>query len=111
VDAGGLIKSSRLAAGLTQTELAARLGTTQSAVARLERPDSNPRLDTLERALHAADHGLEMRVRRQQQSVDDSQIAERLKLSPAERLAAFRASSQNMDRLLAKAGRQSARAR
>jgi ribosome-binding protein aMBF1 (putative translation factor) len=38
---------ARLAAGLTQAELAARLNTTQSAVARLESGETLPRVETL----------------------------------------------------------------
>jgi transcriptional regulator with XRE-family HTH domain len=109
MEAGELIRLSRLSAGLTQTELARRLGTTQSAVARLERPESNPRLDTLSNALHATGQRLDLRVEAEKASVDGSQILDRLKLSPAERLAAFQASSRNMDRLLAKTGRRRGR--
>jgi transcriptional regulator with XRE-family HTH domain len=39
----------RLAQGLSQTEVAARMGTSQSAVARLERGDADVRLSTLQR--------------------------------------------------------------
>lgn len=39
--------ATRLASGLTQAELADQLGTTQSAVARLEQGLSLPRVDTL----------------------------------------------------------------
>ena len=39
--------AARLAAGLTQAELAARLGTTQSAVARLESGTIMPTVETL----------------------------------------------------------------
>jgi transcriptional regulator with XRE-family HTH domain len=105
VDAGSLIKRSRQQAGLTQVELARRLGTTQSAVARLERPDSNPRVDTLERALLATGHTVSIDSMTFRSTVDEGQIRERLKLTPAERLAAFQASSRNMNRLVAKARR------
>jgi ribosome-binding protein aMBF1 (putative translation factor) len=39
----------RSAAGLTQTELARRMGTTQSAIARVESGGSTPTLDLLDR--------------------------------------------------------------
>jgi transcriptional regulator with XRE-family HTH domain len=39
----------RQALGLSQTEVAARMGTSQSAVARLETGDADVRLSTLER--------------------------------------------------------------
>jgi transcriptional regulator with XRE-family HTH domain len=48
----------RLALGLSQTEVAARMGTSQSAVARLERGDADVRLSTLQRYAAA----LEQRV-------------------------------------------------
>ena len=41
--------AARVAAGLSQTEVAARMGTSQSAVARLESGDADVRLSTLER--------------------------------------------------------------
>ena len=44
-----LVYHLRTEAGLTQAELAARMGTTQSAVARMEGGGVRPSLDTLER--------------------------------------------------------------
>ena len=48
-----LIRRARVEAGLTQTELAARAGTSQSAVARYESDQATPTLPTLERLLRA----------------------------------------------------------
>jgi transcriptional regulator with XRE-family HTH domain len=45
----------RLTQGLSQTEVAARMGTSQSAVARLERGDADVRLSTLQRYAAALD--------------------------------------------------------
>ncbi len=44
---------ARIAAGLTQKELAQRMGTTQSAIARLEAGERTPTLDTLQRLAKA----------------------------------------------------------
>jgi DNA-binding XRE family transcriptional regulator len=43
------LTTQRRAAGLSQTEVAARMGTSQSAVARLETGDADVRVSTLER--------------------------------------------------------------
>jgi transcriptional regulator with XRE-family HTH domain len=90
VAAGYLIRQARRAVGLTQTELASRLGTTQSAIARLEAPLSNPRLETFERALAATGHTLEASlVRTGFTNVDETLIAGNLRRDPAERLSRF----------------------
>jgi transcriptional regulator with XRE-family HTH domain len=49
-----LVRMARARAGLTQRELAARAGTTQSVVGRLESGVGSPRLETIERLLEAA---------------------------------------------------------
>jgi predicted nucleotidyltransferase/DNA-binding transcriptional regulator YiaG len=46
--------AARLAAGLTQSELAARIGTTQSAIARLEGGTITPTVETLSRLAEVA---------------------------------------------------------
>jgi transcriptional regulator with XRE-family HTH domain len=96
MDAGSLIKRSRQQAGLTQVELARRLGTTQSAVARLERPDSNPRVDTLERALLASGRSLALASPKPKSSVDLTLIARQLRLTPEQRLRAFETSYRDV---------------
>jgi len=55
------LTEARVALGLTQTEVAARMGTSQSAVARLESGDLDVRLSTLER--YAAALGADLDVR------------------------------------------------
>src|ERR1700730_18516319 len=50
---GWVLAPARREAGVTQAELARRLGISQPAVAQLERWKSNPRVDTLDRALRA----------------------------------------------------------
>jgi predicted transcriptional regulator len=52
----------RLEVGLSQTEVAARMGTSQSAVARLESGDADVRLSTLERYVAAIGRELSWRL-------------------------------------------------
>lgn len=49
--------------GWSQTEIAARMGTSQSAVARLERGDLDVRLSTLERYAAALDRTVDWQIR------------------------------------------------
>jgi transcriptional regulator with XRE-family HTH domain len=56
--------------GLSQTEIAARMGTSQSAVARLERGDLDVRLSTLERYAAAVGRRLEVRLERPSHDVN-----------------------------------------
>jgi transcriptional regulator with XRE-family HTH domain len=100
-----IVRSARRAAGLSQSQLAMRLRTTQSAIARLERPGSNPRIETLDAAVRATGHRLELRSVAAGASSDENQIRSRLELSPAERLASFQSSQQNVTRLARRAKR------
>ena len=102
---GRLIRDARRAAGLTQHELATRLGTTQSAVARLESERGNPRIATLAKALAACGRELRIESAPQQSSIDESLVAAQLRLAPAERMRRFEASYAGA-RALALAGRQ-----
>ena len=54
----------RISLGLTQTDVAARMGTSQSAVARLEASAGDVRLSTLERYAQAVGGTLDMRLKR-----------------------------------------------
>ena len=84
--AAATIRRARKRAGLTQRQLAMRLGTTQSAIARLESPASNPTVDMLERALHATGHDVRMSLSRRPPGVDESLIRQQLEMTPAQRL-------------------------
>lgn len=57
------IRQARLDAGLSQVELAARAGTSQSALARYETGAALPTLPTLERLLTACERRLEIQTR------------------------------------------------
>ena len=84
-----LIREAREGAGLTQAELARRLGTTQSAVARLEARGANPRLRTLIGAVEAAGHTLEAQLAPRQAGIDETLVVGSLRESHAERLHHF----------------------
>ena len=104
--AGAIVREARREAGLTQAALAARLGTTQSAVARLERDTASPRVETLRRALAACGSELELRARPRRSSIDETQLTERLRMPAAERIRSFERSYANV-RDLALAAAQS----
>ncbi|BCJ38775.1 transcriptional regulator [Actinocatenispora thailandica] len=55
--------AQRRSAGLSQAEVAARMGTSQSAVARLESGTVDARLSTLERYAGAVHRRLDLRLR------------------------------------------------
>jgi DNA-binding XRE family transcriptional regulator len=55
------LAQARERAGLTQAEVARRMGTTQPAVARLERGEADPRLSTIERYAEVVGWRLEAR--------------------------------------------------
>jgi len=52
----------RIDLGLTQTEVAARMGTSQSAVARLEAGQGDVRMSTIERYAAAVGHVVQWRL-------------------------------------------------
>lgn len=62
-DALADLVAERRAAGLSQADIAARMGTSQSAVARLETGGVDVRLSTLERYATAVHRRLELRLR------------------------------------------------
>jgi len=86
-DAAALIKDARRKAGLSQAQLARRLGVSQAAVAKLERPSSNPTVETLDRTLRAAGRRLELEASPWQSNIDETLIAQQLRLSPEQRFA------------------------
>jgi transcriptional regulator with XRE-family HTH domain len=84
-----LIREARLRAGLTQAELAHRIGTTQSSVARWEAGRTRPSIETLTEIVSAC--GLEVRIWLVPADPDEASLIERnLALSPEERLDQLR---------------------
>ena len=85
--AASIVRDARHAAGLTQAELARRMGTTQSAVARLEAKGANPRLQTLEKAVRATGRNLDIDTPDYPPgNIDATLNASHLLMTPAERL-------------------------
>jgi transcriptional regulator with XRE-family HTH domain len=82
-----LLKEARRQAGLTQAQLALRLGVSQAAVAKLERPDANPRIATLEDVLRMTGRRLVLATELMEVDIGETLVAEQLKLSPGQRLA------------------------
>jgi transcriptional regulator with XRE-family HTH domain len=95
---GLLIRESRRVGGLTQVELARRLGTSQSAVSNWERGLDTPRVDTLARILEACGFEADMTFRRLD-DVDRAQLRQNLAMTPATRLESVR----NVSKLRARA--------
>jgi transcriptional regulator with XRE-family HTH domain len=81
---GQLIRNARVRAGLTQRELAQRLGTHQPVVARWENESTRPDFDSVVKAVEACGFDLHVELR----SVDHDTVLVRRELarSPAERL-------------------------
>jgi transcriptional regulator with XRE-family HTH domain len=85
-DPAALLRDARRQAGLTQRQLALRLGVSQAAIAKLERPGANSTFKTLAGALRATGRRLELEAPARRGGVDESLIRQQLELSPGERL-------------------------
>lgn len=99
MDPAQLLRRARLDAGLTQAQLAERLGVTQPTVAALERPGSNPRIRTLERALAATGHRLQTLAPAWGATVDATLVREHRRLAPRARLAGLARMRRQADAL------------
>ena len=86
VVSGDLIREARLHAGLTQAELGTIIGQPQSVVARWERGDVRPSLETVREIVRGC--GLELTF--SLSKFDDSNVTiidEHLRMTPSERFA------------------------
>jgi transcriptional regulator with XRE-family HTH domain len=91
-----VVREARHNSYLTQRELAERVGTSQSAIASLERGDANPTIDTLIRCAEAAGFSLRIAmeplpvadpvIERYKRDVDRASLRENLRRSVDERL-------------------------
>lgn len=105
-----LIRDLRRESGLTQAELAQRMGVSQSAVAKLEREDSNPSVATLQRAVAATGHRLQLIAPAFGDGVDVGLIRTNLAQTPAERIASLDQLNAGVRRLQRNANRPDGRA-
>lgn len=80
-----LLRDARLAAGLSQHELASRSATTQSAIARYETARALPDMDTLHRLLGACGQRLQVQAVPIDEQ-DRRQLRESLELTPKQRV-------------------------
>ncbi len=80
-----MLRYARAKAGLTQRVLAAKTGTPQSTIGRIESGAVDPRVETLSALLRACAYDLEVEPRLGI-GVDRSQIRESLRQTPAERI-------------------------
>ena len=83
---GDLIREARLRAGMTQAELGENIGKPQSVIARWERGDVTPSLETLRQAIRGCGLELSFHLSRLDES-STTVIDEHLKMTPAQRLA------------------------
>jgi transcriptional regulator with XRE-family HTH domain len=102
-----IIRSARKRAGLTQAELAGRLGKSQSEIGRWERGQARPSFETLTQVVRAC--GLDLTA--QVSAADDSyapHIERMLRLRPADRVRRA-AEHANSLRMMRRAARVAAR--
>ncbi len=92
MDPGRHLREARRRSGLSQRALAARAGTSQSVVARIENGQTSPSVDTLVRLLEAA--GLELRTELVVRPIVDSHMLDDIErilaLTPEQRLEEVR---------------------
>jgi transcriptional regulator with XRE-family HTH domain len=84
---GELLREARARHGVSQKQLAMRASTTQSAISRIERDRVSPSVETLRELLFLLGEDLEVAASKRDAGIDPTLIDERLKVSPAERLA------------------------
>ena len=89
LDPAALVRDLRQLEGISQAELARRIGTTQAVVSRWERGEETPRLEALVRVFRATGFEADLVFRRRDDE-DRSQIRWLLGMTPDERARHFR---------------------
>lgn len=99
MDVAKTLLDARSSAGLSQRELAARAGMPQSTVARIERGQLMPRVDTFDRLLRAS--GTKVTIEPLTKSgVDISLIRDRVRMTPGQRARLATQEAKAMVRLV-----------
>ncbi|HVT22101.1 MAG TPA: helix-turn-helix transcriptional regulator [Mycobacteriales bacterium] len=102
---GDLVREARRRAGLTQTELAEKAGTTQSAIARLEAGRTSPSFDLVLRLVRLCGFRLDVLL----DPYDDSDVAQAevvLRIPVEQRLGYLTRSVHNLESLRQKVQEQ-----
>ena len=102
-----LVREARKRAGLSQAELARRVGTTQSVISRLERGTTAPSLQTISELVRACGFELGVSLARHDDDHDWSLVQQNLRLSPERRIQQVARAAKFMTELRA-AGRSAA---
>lgn len=83
---GQLLREARERHGVSQKQLAMRASTAQSAISRIERDKVSPSVETLRELLYLLGEDLTLVAEERDSGIDRTLNAERLKLTPSERL-------------------------
>src|SRR5215213_1632294 len=83
---GAILRDARRRHGVSQSRLATRAGTTQSAISRIEHDRVSPSVATLRELLFLLGEDLELTAQPRDTGIDRSLLEGTLKMTPAERL-------------------------
>jgi transcriptional regulator with XRE-family HTH domain len=86
VKPGELIRVARARHGLSQRRLALRAGTDQAAISRIERGETSPSIETVERLLAATGERLSIQSEPLEREYDPLHMRATLERTPEERL-------------------------
>ena len=98
-DPGALVAAVRKRHGLTQAQLAARAGTSQAAISRIERNVVSPSVSTLRQLLDLMGERLVLDAAQIDYGHDRTLHAQTLRESPERRIASQAAWSRGMNKL------------
>ena len=86
MEASELVRRTRERHGLSQRRLALRAGTDQAAISRIERGETSPTVETLDRLLAAMGERLEVGAKPVERDYDPLHVRATLQRTPEERL-------------------------